>query len=163
MDKICKPKAKGGLGIKNLSLWNKAMLVKHLWNLACKKDTLWVKWIHAVKIKGTSIWNVQGCNTDSWGWKNFLSIRDQNFHHAVYKIGNGINVSMWNDNWAKVGVLSNYITHISLYTERLSNSLNVADMVGDNCWKWPNEWLIKYPEIVSIPVPTLNSNDDKVV
>ncbi|GJW71196.1 hypothetical protein Tco_0128113 [Tanacetum coccineum] len=119
---VCKLKANGGLGIKDLNLWNKAML----------------------------------------GWKNLLIIRDHIFHHVVYKIGNGINVSMWNDHWAEVGVLSNYITHISMYTTRLSNSLKVADMIEDQCWKWPNEWMRKYLDIVSILVPTLNSTEDKV-
>ncbi|GJZ82299.1 RNA-directed DNA polymerase, eukaryota, reverse transcriptase zinc-binding domain protein [Tanacetum coccineum] len=121
---VCKPKDDGGLDIKDLSLCNKAMLVKHLWNLVCKKDTMWVKWIHAVNIKGTSIWNVQGCSTDSWGWKNLLNKRDQNFHRAIYKI---------------------------------------VDMIKNNKRKLPNEWLRKYPKIVSILVPTLNSTDDKVV
>nr|GEZ17767.1 hybrid signal transduction histidine kinase M [Tanacetum cinerariifolium] len=58
-----------------------------------KQDTLWVKWIHAVKLKGNSIWNVQ-----------------------------------------------------------------------ENCWKWPNEWMTKYPDIVNIPVPNLKTTtDDKVI
>ncbi|GJZ25315.1 RNA-directed DNA polymerase, eukaryota, reverse transcriptase zinc-binding domain protein [Tanacetum coccineum] len=42
--KNCKPKSHGGLGLKDLEIWNKALLVKHIWNLAAKKDTLWVKW-----------------------------------------------------------------------------------------------------------------------
>nr|GEZ26176.1 hypothetical protein [Tanacetum cinerariifolium] len=110
---VCKPKSAGGLGIKDLSLWNKAMLVKHLWNLACKKDTLWVKWIHAVKLKG---------------------------------------------------VLSNYITHRSLYNARLNVRIKVANMIEDNCWKWPNEWMTKYPHIVNIPVPNIKTTtDDKVI
>ncbi|PWA71036.1 hypothetical protein CTI12_AA283580 [Artemisia annua] len=39
---VCQPKVQGGLGLKDLATWNKALLVKHLWNLA-NKDTLWVK------------------------------------------------------------------------------------------------------------------------
>ena len=42
-DVICTPKDQGGLGIKNLQKWNEVLLVKHLWNLAAKKDSLWVK------------------------------------------------------------------------------------------------------------------------
>ncbi|GJS69606.1 hypothetical protein Tco_0702447 [Tanacetum coccineum] len=36
---ICKPKEKGGLGIKDLETWNDALLSKHVWNIASKKDT----------------------------------------------------------------------------------------------------------------------------
>ncbi|GKD95503.1 RNA-directed DNA polymerase, eukaryota, reverse transcriptase zinc-binding domain protein [Tanacetum coccineum] len=40
---ICRPKECGGLGIRNLESWNVALLAKLLWNIASKKDTLWVK------------------------------------------------------------------------------------------------------------------------
>ncbi|GJW64567.1 RNA-directed DNA polymerase, eukaryota, reverse transcriptase zinc-binding domain protein [Tanacetum coccineum] len=43
---VCKPKDEGGLGIKNLSLWNEVLMAKHLWNVATMKESLWVKWIH---------------------------------------------------------------------------------------------------------------------
>ncbi|GJR98086.1 RNA-directed DNA polymerase, eukaryota, reverse transcriptase zinc-binding domain protein [Tanacetum coccineum] len=56
---VCKPKKEGGLGIKNLAVWNKAMLAKHIWNIAVKKDSLWVKWIHSVRLNENSIWTVQ--------------------------------------------------------------------------------------------------------
>ncbi|GJY60200.1 hypothetical protein Tco_0460857 [Tanacetum coccineum] len=42
---VCKTKAHSGIGLKYLSVWNKALLVKHIWNIAIKKDTLWVKWV----------------------------------------------------------------------------------------------------------------------
>ncbi|GJR75133.1 RNA-directed DNA polymerase, eukaryota, reverse transcriptase zinc-binding domain protein [Tanacetum coccineum] len=40
---VCMPKEFGGLGIKDLKRWNEALLAKHLWNIASKKDSLWVK------------------------------------------------------------------------------------------------------------------------
>ncbi|GJV15253.1 hypothetical protein Tco_1360576 [Tanacetum coccineum] len=43
---------------------------------ATKKDTLWVKWVHSVKLRGKSIWEIDADINDSWGWKNLLSIRD---------------------------------------------------------------------------------------
>ncbi|GKF09163.1 RNA-directed DNA polymerase, eukaryota, reverse transcriptase zinc-binding domain protein, partial [Tanacetum coccineum] len=45
---VCKPKDQGGLGFKSLELWNKTLLVKHLWNVASRKESLWVKWINVV-------------------------------------------------------------------------------------------------------------------
>ncbi|GJS17917.1 hypothetical protein Tco_0412389 [Tanacetum coccineum] len=37
---VCKPKEYEGLSLKNLKTWNEALLTKHLWNMAAKKDTL---------------------------------------------------------------------------------------------------------------------------
>ena len=51
-ENICKPKDQGGLGIKDLQTWNEVLILKHLWNIAAKKDTTWVKWINVEKLKG---------------------------------------------------------------------------------------------------------------
>ena len=55
---VCKLKSLGGLGLRLLGDWNVALLIKNLWNLTTGKETLWVKWVHAVKLKGKSIWQV---------------------------------------------------------------------------------------------------------
>ncbi|GKD74639.1 hypothetical protein Tco_1332921 [Tanacetum coccineum] len=69
---ICRPKECGGLGIRNLESWNVALLAKLLWNIASKKDTLWVKWIHMMKLKEGSIWNIQVMTTRTGNvyWKS---------------------------------------------------------------------------------------------
>ncbi|GKB49924.1 RNA-directed DNA polymerase, eukaryota, reverse transcriptase zinc-binding domain protein [Tanacetum coccineum] len=40
-EKVYKPKEQGGLGIKNLQVWNEVLLAKQLWSVIAKKDTLW--------------------------------------------------------------------------------------------------------------------------
>ncbi|GJR19680.1 putative ribonuclease H-like domain-containing protein [Tanacetum coccineum] len=93
---VCKPKDYGGLRVKDLEKWNKALLAKHLWNIASKKDSLWVKWIHAVRLKDASIWNVQWNEKDGWNWKCLLEIRDKIAHNFQFKIGpNGSSLTQW--------------------------------------------------------------------
>ncbi|XP_019223812.1 PREDICTED: uncharacterized protein LOC109205556 [Nicotiana attenuata] len=58
-EKMCRPKSKGGLNITNLSMWNRAALIKHLWNLCMKKDKLWIRWVHVYYIKGKNPWQVE--------------------------------------------------------------------------------------------------------
>nr|GEU48907.1 RNA-directed DNA polymerase, eukaryota, reverse transcriptase zinc-binding domain protein [Tanacetum cinerariifolium] len=87
--KICTPKKHGGLGLKDLNLSNKALLVKHLWNIANKKDTLWVNWINIIKLQGISIWEIQYDKHDGYGWKNLLELREKIKKHVWYKLGNG--------------------------------------------------------------------------
>ncbi|GJY35773.1 RNA-directed DNA polymerase, eukaryota, reverse transcriptase zinc-binding domain protein [Tanacetum coccineum] len=38
---ICNPKDQGGLGLKDLQVWNQALLSKHVWNIAGLKESLW--------------------------------------------------------------------------------------------------------------------------
>ncbi|XP_073051681.1 uncharacterized protein [Primulina eburnea] len=73
--KICSPIEDGGLGIRDLRAWNKALLTKILWNIHIKKDTLWVRWVHHY------YWN----DVIDWRWrkddivliKKLVEIRDE--------------------------------------------------------------------------------------
>nr|GEX90498.1 hypothetical protein [Tanacetum cinerariifolium] len=49
---VCLPKDEGGLGIFRLDIFNKALMVTHIWKLLSMKESLWVKWIHAYKLRG---------------------------------------------------------------------------------------------------------------
>ncbi|GJV03208.1 RNA-directed DNA polymerase, eukaryota, reverse transcriptase zinc-binding domain protein [Tanacetum coccineum] len=95
---ICSPKNQGGLGLKDLVLWNKAMIIKHLWYIALDKNSLWVKWVNTVKLKGKSIWAVNEKVTDSWGWKNMLTLRDDVRQYMIMKVGNGEKTYVLYDN-----------------------------------------------------------------
>ncbi|GJS55834.1 hypothetical protein Tco_0629196 [Tanacetum coccineum] len=136
---ICRPKDQGGLGLKNLQIWNQALLGKHVWNIAIKKDTL-------------------------WGWKNLLGIRDQIKNSVVYKIGNGNNTSLWFDNWSNIGPLFQYITHRDLYDERLNGGLKVSEMIVNEKWASPNDWFEKFQLITRLDVPIVDAQvEDKIV
>lgn len=54
---VCLPIEQGGLGIKSLRMWNRALMTKHIWNILCKEDSLWVRWIGENKLKGRNIWD----------------------------------------------------------------------------------------------------------
>ena len=43
---VCLPKTVGGIGLKNLEVWNKAWIAKLVWEIAMKKDILWIRWVH---------------------------------------------------------------------------------------------------------------------
>ena len=72
---LCKPKCQGCLGFKHLGLWNEVLLTKHIWNIVYHKESLWVKWIHVVKLRGQSFWDVNVEYNDSWIRKVFAWIK----------------------------------------------------------------------------------------
>ncbi|GJS99508.1 RNA-directed DNA polymerase, eukaryota, reverse transcriptase zinc-binding domain protein [Tanacetum coccineum] len=73
-DKICKPKDQGGLGLKDLGVWNEVLMTKHLWNVAVKKNTLWVKWIYMEKLKDKSMEEYSQCAVSLLS--DFIETRD---------------------------------------------------------------------------------------
>ncbi|GKB02678.1 probable L-cysteine desulfhydrase, chloroplastic [Tanacetum coccineum] len=73
---VCRPKDQGGLVIKPLGEWNETLLLKNIWKIVVQSQTLWVKWVNRVKLKGrtTSVWY------DKWSLSgplsNFINKRD---------------------------------------------------------------------------------------
>ncbi|XP_056687157.1 uncharacterized protein [Spinacia oleracea] len=45
-EQLCFPKSNGGWNLKDLTIWNKAAVMKHCWALSMKQGRLWVRWIH---------------------------------------------------------------------------------------------------------------------
>ncbi|KAL2943378.1 hypothetical protein RDABS01_031726 [Bienertia sinuspersici] len=66
---ICQPKNKGGLGFKQLQTWNIANMGRHVWAIATKQDNLWIRWVHAVYLKGQNWWDYEPQVDSSWYWK----------------------------------------------------------------------------------------------
>ncbi|XP_074305710.1 uncharacterized protein LOC141640931 [Silene latifolia] len=73
---ICSPWSGGGFNIKDLSSWNRSLLVKWLALLLAPASSLWAKWQHAYVLKGTDIWNLQSKDSFSTSMKGILIIRD---------------------------------------------------------------------------------------
>ncbi|GKB97479.1 hypothetical protein Tco_0983616 [Tanacetum coccineum] len=92
---ICKYKQKGGLGLKDLRVWNKAIIVKHLWHIVNDTESLWVKWIHTEKLRGRSVSEVDIETNDSWGWKNIFNLRKDARKFMFLKIGDGNRTLIW--------------------------------------------------------------------
>ncbi|GKD54503.1 hypothetical protein Tco_1287890, partial [Tanacetum coccineum] len=132
--KLSKPKSQGGLGLKNLSSWNKAMISKHLWHVVVDKDSLWVKWINTYKLKGRSIWEVHEDVNDSWGWRNILRMTQLVSKHMFQRIGDGATTLMWFDYWTDVGRLSDIVTYKDLYDARIQANMGVKEFFSE--WKW---------------------------
>jgi len=70
------PKKYGGIGLKNLSAWNKASIIKLVWCIALKKDILWEKWIHTKYLKTKDWWTYQPPSNCNWYWRKIISIKD---------------------------------------------------------------------------------------
>ncbi|GJZ59819.1 RNA-directed DNA polymerase, eukaryota, reverse transcriptase zinc-binding domain protein [Tanacetum coccineum] len=121
------------------------------------KDSLWVKWINIVKLKGRSVWEVDKQGIDSWIWKNLLELRDEVGSHMQYKIRNGRSISICHDNWVGLPTLDSFISRREIYAAGFSNDDTIIDCISDSSWKWPSEWTTKFPTLHMYKVPILKN------
>ncbi|XP_058776449.1 uncharacterized protein LOC131650760 [Vicia villosa] len=84
-DKICLPTNAGGLNLTYLRAWNKATILKLLWNLYMKSDKLWIRWIGAYYLKGDSIMQWEPKTTSSWMLKSIVKVRGLTMQSEYWK------------------------------------------------------------------------------
>ncbi|XP_058739152.1 uncharacterized protein LOC131611042 [Vicia villosa] len=73
--KVCSPRKQGGLGLLNLAIWNQVTLLKCLWNICNKSDSLWIRWIHKVYLKGKDVMEVEAGQSWTWIMKKVMNCK----------------------------------------------------------------------------------------
>jgi hypothetical protein len=98
---VCIPTREGGLGIRNLRLFNKALLGKWLWRYEHEKEALWRSVVDAKFGSLQAGW----CSLDppgSYGvglWKFIRKGWSLFRRHTKLIVGNGSRISFWDDLW----------------------------------------------------------------
>ncbi|XP_058776177.1 uncharacterized protein LOC131650488 [Vicia villosa] len=72
---FCRPMAYGGMNIMDLECWNKVCMLKLVWNVHKKADSLWIKWIHEYYLKHFDFLHMQVKDSQSWMMKHLLHSR----------------------------------------------------------------------------------------
>lgn len=144
-EQICLPRCEGGLGIKQLKLWNKAALAKHLWKICKYKDALWPKWIHLNYIKGGSIWEMEIPQDSSWSLRKILQTRELFKNFIAVEVGDGRETLLFYDQWmrncrlADIEVLKDHISSWGRF-------LKVRDW-WESGWKIPSSFHRRFGSI----------------
>ncbi|XP_056697444.1 uncharacterized protein [Spinacia oleracea] len=55
-EKVCSDKQTGGLGFRDVLLWNTAFMGKYVWALVNKQDNVWIRWVTSVYLKDGEWW-----------------------------------------------------------------------------------------------------------
>ena len=95
---VCNPKEEGGLGVINLELQNKALLMKNLDKFYNKKD---IPWVDLVWEKHYGNGKLLGhVNKGSFLWRNVLKLLPTYKEMSVIQVKNGHSCFFWKDIWS---------------------------------------------------------------
>lgn len=54
-----------------------AVAGKQLWAVSSKADTLWVRWINGVYLKGCDFWSYNAPNDFTWYWRKLNKLKSK--------------------------------------------------------------------------------------
>jgi hypothetical protein len=98
VEKICKSKTKGGLGVKDLRRMNISLLCKWLWNLE-NDEGLWQDIVILKYVKSSPISLIHHRHDDSPIRRDLLQVKPIYLQGREIQIQSGGNVSFWYDKW----------------------------------------------------------------
>jgi hypothetical protein len=73
---LCKPKSRGGIGLRDLGFFNEALLAKQVWRLMNNPSSLFSKVFKSKYFPCCSILEAQPNTKRSYAWRSILSARD---------------------------------------------------------------------------------------
>ena len=98
-DKLCKNKDEGGLGFKDITDFNTAMLGKQQWHLIEKPKTLFSQVFKGWYYMNTSTLEPIRSYFPSYGWWSIVSARFLVNKWLIKRVESGSSISIWNDPW----------------------------------------------------------------
>ena len=158
---LTKPKIEGGLGFRDLALFNDSLLAKQAWRLLQNEDTLFYRIFKARFFPHCSFMKAKELEFGSYVWKSILKGREVIQIGARFQVGNGKSIKIWQHHWLP-------IKHPPLVTSPIIESIENATvdcLIDENTGKWDAKMLegILIPaeaELVKkIPLPQSQTKD----
>ncbi|PON91101.1 hypothetical protein TorRG33x02_131320 [Trema orientale] len=79
--------------------FNRVLLAKLAWKLACNENRPWVKLLHYKYCNNLDFWEVQAKPSDSLVWKGILSVKDLVLRDSCFLVGDGTSIDVWKHPW----------------------------------------------------------------
>lgn len=98
-DEMCNHKDRRGMGFKDLTIFNDAMLAKLSWRLLHEDNSLFFRVFKARFFSNGTILDAKDFASASYAWRSILKGRDLILKGALWRVGDGKQIKIWRDNW----------------------------------------------------------------
>ena len=149
-DKMTKPKAGGGLGFRDIQLFNQALLAKQAWRILTKPNNLLARILIGKYCHKQSFLKAQCPVACSHGWRSILHGRDLLVGNIGKVIGNGRTTRVWQDSWISLTEQSKPFGPVS----REGMDLMVSDLLTNDL-QWNKERIKEFLPLLSDKIQCL--------
>ncbi|KAL0770758.1 hypothetical protein Bca101_035909 [Brassica carinata] len=136
---VSTPKKEGGLGLKNLHLWNLASVLKLIWILFFKQESIWSNWFTREVLNGdlNNFWVINTKQKNSWQANQLILQREHVYNWIKRSIGNGETTYFWSCNWSPYGRLSSYLRDEPSSRTGIPSTATLAELWEIDHWVLP--------------------------
>lgn len=126
---LCNSKTDGGLGFRNLVNFNDSLLAKQAWRLSQHPLSLCARVLTQRYFPHSLFASAKRGASPSWIWSSILVGKKLLDTGALWSVGNGESISIWNDNW--IPLLPPKPIHPSPSLQKVSSLINWSN----NSWQ----------------------------
>ncbi|KAL0312770.1 UNVERIFIED_CONTAM: hypothetical protein Sradi_5676300 [Sesamum radiatum] len=155
---ICIPKNKGGLGLRNFSDFNKALVSKLSWQIFQKSEKLWCQVLISKYLRnGTEFLSCVQVKGASWIWQDVVKCARIIQLGACMPVSTHSNIRIWEDPW--IPTVQNFIPKPLTENPPLW-PIYVRDLIEQGTLRWKVDLLQQFftndvmQEIQKIQIPT---------
>jgi len=96
---LCSRKKKGGMGYRDLHLFNLAMLAQQGWRLIVELDSLCAQVLRAKYYPNGDLLGVKEKSGISYSWRSLICGLKALNDGLIWQVGDGTNINIWTDPW----------------------------------------------------------------
>ena len=161
-DKLCLPKALGGMGFKDLECFNQAMLAKQAWKILNRPQCLLARFLKSIYFDGGEFLSAPLGGRPSFAWRSLLFGRDLLQKGLQHRVGNGQCTRVWLDKWVDdpvVGLSAPWIKNITFDANLREKSLIDSESRRWNQQKLGELFMQSDVEIITLNQPVCHKDD----
>ncbi|XP_057452723.1 uncharacterized protein LOC130744566 [Lotus japonicus] len=131
---LCQPKRIGGLGFRDFKSFNMALVAKNWWRIQNFPESLLGRLFKAVYFPSGNLIDAKKGYRPSYAWSSILKTSSMIQEGSCWRIGDGEQVRIWNDNWLPSGPPINF-RHEAVDEHHCSNFIYTYSTAID-CLFW---------------------------
>ena len=129
-------KAKGGMGFKDLTIFNKALLAKQVWRIMQNPSSLVTRIMQAKYFSRKKVFEAGLGTRPSLAWRSLLSLKEILIQGSIWR-GNGNDIRILGDCWLQKPTSFSVQTPKSLLME----NMRVSELIDQDMKYWRREFI----------------------
>lgn len=147
-ERLCLSKAEGGLGFRDIEVFNQALLAKQTWRILQNPDCLFARLMKSRYFQWDDFLNANITSRPSYAWRSILHGRELLCKGLRKMVGNGKSLNVWIDSW----IYDNGLRAPLIKNPIINIDLMVKDLIDVEARGWDRDILeeLFYPNDVQL-------------